>query len=283
MRKGILEEVFFPDYKKSSKVSLLLFLIIILSTGRCEALELWVTNPWLSMLTRFIGGVQVVVNPVLLWGETGETIKVKKAPPDGAIVLSLDRQEALSILGKDFEERFSPFFLYERLSSGSITEESFMDPAALPFIGLRTLQILSECDPEQYDYFQRRLAEFQARLDSTVIVGRNMIGKSTILDLSWKFGRWLQAAAGTVIRPPSQAKDGWSRGEGIDVLETAIEEARKQKWIIVSDPWTPKAVLERVRNIPGFIELQPPRTEGDMILFLYDQYLRIWDHIRRVS
>ena len=269
--------------KSVARTILLIIITFLLLQGRCEALELWVTNPWLAMLTRFIGGVQVEVNPLLLWGESGETIKVRKTPPEGAIVLSLDRQEALQVLGKGLEEKVSPFFLYEKISTSAVSEESFMDPAALPFIGLRILQILSECKPEQYDYFQRRLAEFQARIDSTVIVGRNMIGKSTILDLSWKYGRWLQAAADKVIRPPSSVKAGWSIGQGIDVLETAIEEAIRQKWIIVSDPWTPAAILERISGIQGFIELQPPRMEGDMILFLYDQYLRIWDQIRRVS
>ena len=40
-------------------------------------------------------------------------------------------------------------------------------------------------------------------------------------------------------------------------------------------------VRERLGENPRYIELPPPRMEEDFILFLYDQYLRIWDFLRR--
>jgi len=256
-------------------------MVIILLGGRCEALEVWVTNPWLAMLTRFIGGVQVTVQPVVTWGEKGEAVKARKLPPAGAVVITLDAVEGIRLLGKGFEGKYSAFLLFDRMPSVADGDESFMDPATLPFIGLRTLQILSSCKPGEYDYFQRRLAEFQARLDSTVIVGRNMIGESAILDLCWKYGRWLQAASGRTVRPPSHVKEEWSRSEAMDVLDTALGEARRQGWIIVVDPWTPDVVRERLEENSRSVELPAPRMEGDFILFLYDQYLRIWDFLRR--
>ncbi|HPA59712.1 MAG TPA: hypothetical protein PLS21_01865 [Synergistales bacterium] len=265
----------------SRVVLLSLIMVIILLGGRCEALEVWVTNPWLAMLTRFIGGVQVTVQPVVTWGEKGEAVKARKLPPAGAVVITLDAVEGIRLLGKGFEGKYSAFLLFDRMPSVADGDESFMDPATLPFIGLRTLQILSSCKPGEYDYFQRRLAEFQARLDSTVIVGRNMIGESAILDLCWKYGRWLQAASGRTVRPPSHVKEEWSRSEAMDVLDTALGEARRQGWIIVVDPWTPDVVRERLEENSRSVELPAPRMEGDFILFLYDQYLRIWDFLRR--
>ncbi|HBG14304.1 MAG TPA: hypothetical protein DDW96_03110 [Synergistaceae bacterium] len=265
----------------SRVVLLSLIMVIILLGGRCEALEVWVTNPWLAMLTRFIGGVQVTVQPVVTWGEKGEAVKARKLPPAGAVVITLDHVEGIRLLGKGFEGKYSAFLLFDRMPSVADVDESFMDPAALPFIGLRILQILSSCKPGEYDYFQRRLAEFQARLDSTVIVGRNMIGESAILDLCWKYGRWLQAASGRTVRPPSHVKEEWSRSQAMDVLDTALGEARRQGWIIVVDPWTPDVVRERLEENSRSIELPAPRMEGDFILFLYDQYLRIWDFLRR--
>ncbi|MDO9508818.1 MAG: hypothetical protein Q7I97_05675 [Thermovirgaceae bacterium] len=253
-------------------------------SSRGEAIEVWVTNPWLSMLTRFIGGVQVRVNPLFIWDVNSAAKSARLKIPEGAIVLAVTHDEAIRVLGRDHVKKYSLNLLFDSFPpSGESIDENFMDPGALPFIGLRTLEILSASEPRNYDYFQRRLAEFQARLDSTVIVGRNMIGSRVILDLTWKYGRWIQAAAGRVVRPPDSVKDGWSRGVDLDVLDTALEEARRQKWIIVADPWTPAHIRERSQKIIGFIELPAPRMEGDMILFLYDLYLQIWDYTRNIS
>lgn len=267
-----------------SKVTFLSFFILFsLWAGRSEALDVWVTNPWLSMLTRFIGGVQVTVHPVVTWGEKGQPVKARTVPPPGAIVFSVVRGEGVRLLGKGFEEKYSNFSLLEKPPFVFDFEESFLDPATLPFIGLRTLQILSACDSGEYEYFQRRLAEFQARLDSTVIVGRNMIGDSPILDLCWKYGRWLQAVSGETVKPPAEVKERWSRSQALDILDTALGEARKQGWVIVIDPWTPEAVREKIEGSTRVIELSIPRIEDDIILFLYDHCLRIWDHLRRNS
>ena len=71
-----------------------------------------------------------------------------------------------------------------------------------------------------------------------MIVGKNMIGDKTILDLCWKYGRWLQAISGETVRPPADVKDKWSRSQALDVLETALGEAGRHGWVIVIDPWT---------------------------------------------
>ncbi|MDT8284027.1 MAG: hypothetical protein RQ767_00750 [Thermovirgaceae bacterium] len=257
-------------------------LVLFPLSSKGYAIEVWVCNPWFSMLARFLGGAQTKVNPLLVWAENSVVKPGRSGLTEGSVVLAVNNDEAVRVLGKKNLKRYSLHFLFESfLTSGGRVDENFMDPAALPFIGLRTLEILSAADPGNYDYFQRRLAEFQARLDSTVVVGRNMIGDSTILDLSWIYGRWIQAAAGKVIRPPDLVKAGWSQGADLDVLDTALEEARKQNWLIVVDPWTPAHIREMSNKIPGFIELPAPRMEGDMILFLYDLYLQIWDYTRK--
>ena len=258
-----------------------IFILASLCAGRIEALDIWVTDPWLALLARFIGGVQVNVRPLITWDEGGQPVKARTSPPAGAVVFSVVKGEGVPLLGKGLEEKYSAFFLFDRSPCSSGLEESFFDPATLPFLGLRTLQILSACKPEDYEYFQRRLAEFQARLDSTVTVGRNMIGDRTVLDLCWKYGRWLQAITGETIRPPLEVKERWSRSHDLDVLETALEEAAKHGWIIVVDPWVPEAVKERIEGSKGIVELSLPGSEDDIILFLYDHCLKIWDHLRR--
>lgn len=265
------------------------FLILFFSLLFCKCAvgagpaEIWVTNPWLTMVARFIGGAQVNVRPLVVWNDSGITEKTRKEPPGGTLVIAVDNEEIIRFLGKAGLERPKTFRLFEKGVPGGNRDENFLDPAALPFIALRVLEILSASEPSNYTYYQRRLAEFQARLDSTVIVGRNMIGSKSILDLSWKYGRWLQASAGKVVRPPDAVKDGWASGKGIEVLETALEEALRQKWLIVTDPWTPEFIRERVGKMPGFMELSRPGIDQDMILFLYDVYLQIWDYSREFS
>jgi hypothetical protein len=78
-------------------------------------------------------------------------------------------------------------------------------------------------------------------------------------------------------------KERWSRSQALDVLDTALSEAGKQGWVIVIDPWTPEAVRERIEGSTRIIELSPPKVEDDIILYLYDHCLRIWDHLRRNS
>ena len=234
------------------------------------------------MVARFIGGVQANVHPLLIWDESNSIRNVRSKIPEGAVIIAVNAEDVVRILGGKNLGKYSVSLLFDGLHvSGASIDENFLDPATLPFIGLRTLEILSASDPTNYDYYQRRLAEFQARLDSTVIVGRNMIEGRVVLDLSWRYGRWIQAAAGSVIRPPESVKKEWSRGLWIDVLDAALEEARSQKWIIVADPWTPANVRERSHNISGFIDMPAPKMEGDMILFLYDLYLEIWDYTRK--
>ena len=282
-RSPVIEKKHTAEAFLTLSKTLVLSLVILssLCAGRIEALDIWVTDPWLAMLTRFIGGVQVTVHPVITWDESGQPVKARTSPPAGGVVFSVMKGEGVPLLGKGLEEKYSTFYLFERSPCSSGLDESFLDPATLPFIGLRTLQVLSISEPGDFEYFQRRLAEFQARLDSTVIVGKNMIGDKTVLDLCWKYGRWLQAISGETVRPPADVKDKWSRSQALDVLETALGEAGRHGWVIVIDPWTPATVRERLEGSKRVVELSPPRSEDDIILFLYDHCLKIWDHLRR--
>jgi len=258
-------------------------LLLCKTAAGAGPVEIWVTNPWLTMVVSFIGGAQISAHPLVVWNDIGNLEKTRKEPPAGTLLIAVDNEEIIRFLGKAGEVRPETFLLFEKGIPGGNRDENFLDPAALPFIALRLLNILSASDPSNYSYYQRRLAEFQARLDSTVIVGRNMIGKKSILDLSWKYGRWLQASAEKVVRPPDAVKDDWASGKGIEVLETALEEALRQKWFIVTDPWTPGSIREKIGKMPLVIELPRPGIDQDIILFLYEIYLQIWDYSREIS
>ena len=101
-----------------------------------------------------------------------------------------------------------------------------------------------------------------------------LVRSSSLLEV-WEVAQ----ASRETVRPPDVRR--WSSSQALDVLETALGEAGKHGWVVVIDPWTPETVRERLEGSKRVVELLPPRTEDDIILFLYDHCLRIWDHLRR--
>ena len=82
------------------------FLILFFSLLFCKCAvgagpaEIWVTNPWLTMVARFIGGAQVNVRPLVVWNDSGITEKTRKEPPGGTLVIAVDNEEIIRFLGK---------------------------------------------------------------------------------------------------------------------------------------------------------------------------------------
>ncbi|MFP4481293.1 MAG: hypothetical protein ACLFN0_00690 [Thermovirgaceae bacterium] len=261
-----------------------IFLAIIASFISCgpaisdEPVEIWVTHPWLEMTTRFIGGAYCSIHSIQKWDESG-ALKRTENPPDGAVVLAFDPSDAK--VSGIMEEDLTVMLLYKRDLGGlDSLDMPFLDPATLPFIGLRILKNISRVDPDNYSYYQRRLAEFSARLDSTVLVGRQMLGTTRLLDLSWQVGRWIQAATSDLVRPPAAVKKSWEKGHDMKTLEVAIQEAKKQGWLILCDPWTPEHVIEKIGEPSSCLTVPGPSEDQDFFLYLYDLYLLVWDRVR---
>jgi hypothetical protein len=243
-----------------------------------ESVALWVTHPWLAMTTRFIGGAYCSIHSIHTWDESG-ALKRTENPPKDAVILAFDPSDAKDSGIPEPNEKV--MLLYKRDLGGlNDLDMPFLDPATLPFIGLRILKNISRVDPENYSYYQRRLAEFSARLDSTVLVGRQMLGATRLLDLSWQVGRWIQAATSDLIRPPAGVKKSWGKGHDMQKLELAIREAEKQGWLILCDAWTPEHVIERVRTSSSCLILPAPSAKQDFFLYLYDLYLLVWNSVR---
>ena len=150
---------------------------------------------------------------------------------------------------------------------------SIFDPPP-SFIGQRLLQLLSEWDPGNYSLFQRRLAEFQSRLDGNLAIGRELIAGLPILDLTFLTTPWLQAASGDLLRPPEDHFETWGRGEGIDLLESWLLRAQKEKRMAVADVWTPAIVKDRLANFTRSVVFPPPSLNLEWTLYLHDLYLR---------
>jgi hypothetical protein len=240
--------------------------------------EVWTTHPWLSMTARFIGGVYSSVRGVQGWTEEGELRRLG-LPPEGTVILAFDPSDA-KMAGVEGKGR-NLILLYERdLGGVGGLEMPFLDPATLPFVALRIMSKFSQLDPENYSYYQRRLAEFQARLDSTVLVGRQLLGSLKVLDLCWEVGRWMQAATGMTVSPPAVVKNSWAKGNDMETLILAVKEAQKQGWLILCDAWTPPRVAETAMEYGNYMILPVPSQDQDFFLYLYDLYLMVWNSVR---
>jgi len=126
---------------------------------------------------------------------------------------------------------------------------AYYDPGKLPYVAHSVMRVMSSTDKANYKYYQRRLAEFQAALDSAVSVGRYSIPKDAkILDLTFAEGAMIISAAapGNATRPNEGEWKRWVSGDTASLVRL-IEMSEKNGVIILLDAWTPAAV----RNCTG--------------------------------
>jgi len=261
--------------KNRGAVSSLLFLVLFFHLcGFAEAsVDIRVANPWLALMARFVGGLQVRVHPLSGWNTAGGVVRYSSS--SGRFpAIALDEPEARAFrLGKS-----SVKTLFTEAPAGiSPVPSAFFDPSALSFIGQRLLGAMSSIDPKNYVYYQRRLAEFQSRTDTTVGVGRQLLKGLVVLDLTGASGKWILAAAESPVRPPERVMSLWKKGKSLETLGIALDEASRKNWVIAVDAWTPSNVREKVREVTRVAEIPPPSQEKEMLTILHDVYLAIWN------
>lgn len=239
----------------------------------------YTTLPWLTEMSRFIVGTTVKILPLTDWGGSG-ALKTLRRPPQGAVVIALDPKDAarygLKPGGKN------QFLLYDNLPVPD-EKRGFLsfDPSVLPFLSQRLLIVLCEIEPENYSFYQRRLAEFQSRLESALEVGRSLIPQEKMLDLTGSTGPWVRAAVSGAVRPPDDLWAAWAKGARVSDLTMALEEAKKRSWWIVIDAWTPSPVRSRVMGAYQNIYIKTPARDQDFFTYLHDIYLQIWSAVVR--
>ena len=260
-------------------LSVLFFFLFSLPSPKAEGLEIMATSPWMTMITRFIGGVYVTVKPISLWNNEGKS--VRKIPLSSikkdASILALDEKEA-SVLGLKKDARPNLFLLYGKVPFDTARMDYHMaDPSVLPFIAQRILTGLSGFDPGNYPYFQRRLSEFQTRLDSTVLVGRQLLKGYPVFDLT-EGATPLFLAAGCRLLPENPAlRMAWERGEDMEELVTAVKAALEKKIPVILDSASAKPIVETLKDEKNVLFLSRPDPEQDLLLFFHDRYLLFWN------
>ena len=268
-----------------SPLSALLLACLLL--GACPARgaeEVIVTSPWLALLVNFIGGVNVRAVPIQDWNEEGDLTRrvqsraLQSLPPE-SLIMAFDEKDAQNA-GIPLEQYGNFRSLYSRLplDEGKI-DVSLSDPSVIPFIAQRVLTVLADWDPANYSYYQRRLAEFQARLYSITLAGRQVLKGQSVYDLTGHSGPLLQAAGCRLTRPAPEVFSSWISGGESELLAATIAQMAEEKTAVVLDHSTPRMIRALLVSNPAAFLLTRPKPEQDYPAFLQDQYLSLWSKI----
>ena len=254
---------------RTKKSLIILSIILIFSkVGYCdEALEIAVTHPWLALLASFIGGAEVQVKPIRIWNNDGDLIlnekgKILRELENDSKVVALDENDAAATGLK--QQNFNVKYLYTPFP---VNMTDLFDPSVIPFVAQRILTVLSEWDAQNYPYYQRRLAEFQARLSGSILVGQ-VLKDLTVSDLGGSCGVLLRAAGCKVERPEAEILDNWKK------LRDYIEQKKAEGITIVYDDDTPKAIKKYLAGKKFAFHWKRP--ERDYPTFLHEQYISLW-------
>ena len=150
----------------------------------------------------------------------GKKIKMKgeKIGIDGDIYIKINvTDKKMQLKGVDIYDIETPQI-----------DAALSDPSVLPFVAQRVLTVLADWDPANYPYYQRRLAEFQARLSGSVLAGRQILRDIPVYDLTGYSGALLEAAGCRIERPASADWAAWNKGKEQE-LTTRSEERRVGK------------------------------------------------------
>ena len=260
---------------------LLAFLLTLPIRAGAEVLNVVVTLPWLALLTSFIGGPNVAVAPLLEWNPNGDAVPAAR----GRTLRSLSRDARIMALDSDDAHRvrldagkfsnFRALYLPFPIEAPQI-DAVLSDPSVLPFVAQRVLTVLADWDPANYPYYQRRLAEFQARLSGSVLAGRQILRDIPVYDLTGYSGALLQAAGCRVERPASADWAAWSKGKEQELLIQELDRRREEKVTAVMDGGTPKALRRLLESRPEVFSFGRPPLSQDYPAFLHDQYISLW-------
>lgn len=257
--------------------ALLLALIFLLCGNRFSApahavVDYAVTSPWIACIANFIGGTNVNVRCVGNWNDSGKLYSISRPRAD-EIVIALDSSEAAALHIKGQASAFR--FLYDNLSlPGEQRYTVFFDPAMLPFIAQSVMKILANADNPRYSFYQRRLAEFQSRIDSTVEIGRYMLAGVKLLDLTGAQGVWVRSAMPEAVRPPADVWESWLAGDSV-ALNAALAEANRRGWLILLDSWTPTNIRSAASVYEHRLTLPLPAIDQDSFTFLHDIFITV--------
>ncbi|MCR5346587.1 MAG: hypothetical protein K6E38_02325 [Fretibacterium sp.] len=268
---------------RSSLIFLTVLVCLLISPclARAEVLSVTVTHPWLALIASFIGGSNVEVASLQEWNAEGELVrpsaKTLRSLPADAHIIALDSKDTADAgLKKEgfpnLRCLYNPFPI-----AASALDASLSDPSILPFVAQRLLTVLSAWDSSNYPYYQRRLAEFQARLSSSVLAGQQVLRGMAVFDLSGSSSALLQAACCKIERPGADRLAEWSKN--LTAFREFLSLKREEGVMIVADGSTPRPLRRALAGQAGVFFLQRPPLGQDYPTFLHDQYISLWQSL----
>lgn len=240
-----------------------------------------VTSPWVGVAATFIAGNAADVHMLAVWNGSGGVSAVGR-PRAGEVTIAVDLQDAarfrLSKKTKNLR------LIYDKMP---MTEEqlrrAFFDPAMLPFLAQSVMKIMAAADKKNYAFYQRRLAEFQSRIDSTLDIGQYLASSKTkMLDLTGAEGAWVRSAIPDCVRPPESVWNSWIAGDRA-ALRAALDEAARRKWLVLLDPWTPYQISSAASAYKNRLTLPAPTSQKDYFIFLHDIFTSIQKRLASMS
>jgi hypothetical protein len=271
----------FPAWGRKTCIAAALLFALAVEAQAAAVLNVTVTSPWLALLVNFIGGVNVRVTAIQEWNDDGELVRrirarnLQSLPPDTPL-MAFDFRDARGLgLPVERYENYRSLYAELPLEEDKI-DASLSDPSVVPFIAQRVLTVLAGWDPGNYPYYQRRLAELQARLYSSILAGRQMLKDLPVYDLTGYSSTLLQAVDCGLIRPSPEEWASWSAWKEIPGLTALVSRQAENRVAVVIDYATPKAIRSSLASNPAIFLLGRPRIDQDYPAFLHDQYISLW-------
>ena len=274
-----------PKVTLPGKLSKIIFAALLLPaiffcTTEAGAANFAVTSPWVGFIASFIAGDTQNVRYLSSWDSSGNVIKIA-SPRAGEIIIAIDFKDAESFRIRRNNTNLR--LLYEDLlMTKEQLRSAFFDPAMLPFIAQSVMKIMAEEDKGRYTYFQRRLAEYQSKIESSIDIGKHLLGNTKMLDVTGAEGTWIRSSIAGAVRPPAAVWDKWKAGDSRS-LKAALDEAQRRNWLILMDPWTPEMIRTAAAGYEYRLTLPPPKKDQDYFVFLHDIFLAIWNKTKNVK
>jgi len=238
-----------------------------------------VTSPWVGVIAKFIAGPDGKVRSLSAWNGAGVGRTGYASAND--VIIAIDRRDAANFhIAKD-SRRLR--VLYEKLPmTDAQLRRAFFDPAMLPFIAQSVMKIMADADKTKYVYYQRRLAEFQSRIDSTMDVGRYMLGTIKILDLTGAEGAWVSSAVTSTLRPAQHVWNMCLQGD-MSSLTPMLNDAARNRKVILIDEWTPAPIRTAVQSFGNRVTLPAPSAGKDYFMYLHDIFVTVRDRAKQIN
>lgn len=266
-----------------------------LSASAAEKTRVLTIDPMTELMFQFIGGPYVSTDSGSIWDDDGRLRNRRSIIMSGANaslpLYALDPAQYLEFMtaGRRCKKltiaeqrRANLHYLYPNGLKCASAGAFYGDPANMPFTVQQIANALSELIPARYDYFQRRLGEFNARLRSVLITGRRLMKGTKVLCLSERY-RLFFTAYGCIVSVPTEDEmlriRQISQSSNPKYIKSLADKLADGRLVVVDHDVDPVLCRALVAHL-GAVSIAPPKNE-DILFFMYRVILDISARLNR--